>query len=527
MIGMMYLVLTAMLALNVSKEAVKAFKKVDEGLTTTVKNYIKKNNLIYAEFTRADAENHVKAGKYKDAAFAVKERADEIFDYIQNVKIEIIKTADSPEKAIAEKAVIGTDYDIEKIAKFDESNVPSQILIASNESGKGFALKTMINDYRNFLIQTLNENGGNASAEEALNKSLTAENGLDEDGQKEPWPNLMFQTMPVVGALALLSRIQLDVRNGETEVLNHLYTQIDKQAFKFTKITATVIPDANYVTLGSHYNAVVFISATDTTTTPNITVDNQVLPLDEFGRGVYNVPANSLGTKTWGGVISLKTADGTIIPKTFQETYTVGPQNVICSPTAMNVMYLGIPNPLDVSVPGFNPNQISINVVNGIKTDERVKNSAGEDFRGSYFIKPTSTSQDVQIIVSTKDQNGKSTTYKPYTFRVKPLPKPEGRFAGKSGGDVQKNTAMAQSGVFATLPDFDFDLVYKVTGFSVFYSGRLGEFEEFSNSSLLTQKQKDLIASMNRGQTLIIKNIKALGPDNIPKDLNPIVMKIN
>jgi gliding motility-associated protein GldM len=304
---------------------------------------------------------------------------------------------------------------------------------------------------------------------------------------------------------------------------------IDASNFKFNKLRAIVIPDANYVTVGSDYKAVVFISATDTTQQPTITIgNNQVLPLDEMGRGVYTSRASSPpGSRTWGGVISLRAPDGTIKPYEFTSTYTVGEPNVICSPTAMNVMYMGIPNPIDVSVPGFSPNQTSISVVNGNRTDERVKNSAGQDFRGTYFIKPTSTSNDVQIIVSTKDANGKSTTYKPYTFRVKPLPKPEGTFAGKSSGSVPRNTALAQAGVFAKLNDFDFDLVYKVTGFSVFYAGRMGEFEEYSNSGTLTQKQKDLISSMTRGQTLIIKNIKAVGPDNLSKDLNPIVLKLD
>jgi gliding motility-associated protein GldM len=528
MIGMMYLVLTAMLALNVSKEAVKAFMRVDKGLTTTVKNYSNKNNLIYAEFTRADAENHTKAGKYKDAAFAVKERADEIFGYIQNLKIEIINTADGADKAIAEKAVIGSDYDIEKIGKYDESNIPSQILVGSDETGKGFALKTMINDYRNFLIQTLNENGKNLSAEEALNKSLTAEDGLSEDKQKEPWPNLMFQTMPVVGALALLSRIQVDVRNGETEVLNHLYTQIDASSFKFNKLDPIVIPDASYVTLGSNYNAVVFISATDSTQQPVITVGDQVLPLDEKGKGVYNVRPSSTGSKTWGGIISLKAPDGSVKPYPFSATYTVGEPNVICSPTAMNVMYAGIPNPLDVSVPPFNPNQISIKVINGTETTERIKNINGEDFKGNYFIKPTSASQDVQIIVSTKDANGKVTSYKPYPFRVKKIPKPEGTFANAvSGGTVSKSVALAQTGVYAKLEGFDFNLLYKITGFSIFYSGRMGDVEEFSTSGNLTPKQKEAIGTMTRGQTLIIEKIKAVGPDGLPMELSPIVLKLD
>src|SRR5674536_220607 len=72
MIGMMYLVLTAMLALNVSKEAVEAFKKVDKGLTQTIANYTIKNDVIYKEFDRAATENPAKAGKYKTAAYQVK-----------------------------------------------------------------------------------------------------------------------------------------------------------------------------------------------------------------------------------------------------------------------------------------------------------------------------------------------------------------------------------------------------------------------------------------------------------------------
>src|SRR5665811_322232 len=97
MIGMMYLVLTAMLALNVSKEAVEAFKKVDKGLTLTIANYALKNNLTYHEFDRAASENPAKAGKYKTIAYQVKERADEAFNYLQSLKIEIIKTAEGPE----------------------------------------------------------------------------------------------------------------------------------------------------------------------------------------------------------------------------------------------------------------------------------------------------------------------------------------------------------------------------------------------------------------------------------------------
>ena len=140
MIGMMYLILTAMLALNVSKEAIEAFIKVDKGLTLTIANYAIKNNLIYSEFNRADAENHTKAGKYKTAAFLVKERADEAFDFVQGLKIAIITEAEGAESP----AVKGNEVFIEEVKRIDDTNIPSQILIGANENGQANDLKVVL-----------------------------------------------------------------------------------------------------------------------------------------------------------------------------------------------------------------------------------------------------------------------------------------------------------------------------------------------------------------------------------------------
>jgi hypothetical protein len=117
--------------------------------------------------------------------------------------------------------------------------------------------------------------------------------------------------------------------------------------------------------------------------------------------------------------------------------------------------------------------------------------------------------------------------FAPYEFRVKPLPPPIAIFAQKSTGSVTKATAGAQLGVFAILPDFDFDLQYTVTGFSILFSDRGLDYEEPSSNSNLTAKQKDLINRLTRGKNLIIKDIKALGPDGKTKDLQPIILKID
>jgi gliding motility-associated protein GldM len=521
MIGMMYLVLTAMLALNVSKEAVEAFKRVDNGLTLTIANYAIKNNLMYTEFDRAAAENPAKAGKYKTAAFLVKERADEAFNFVQDLKIEIITTAEGADSP----AVKGREVIIEEVKRIDENNIPSQILIGANENGKANELKAVLNEYREFLLTTLE--GKNPTAEEVLKKSLNTDNGKDPDGQPARWENVTFQTLPLVAVITILSEIQVNVRNAETEVLNNLYSQIDASSFKFNKLNPIVIPTSNYVTLGNDYEAQVFISATDTTQSPKITVGETVLPLDEAGKGIYRARASSVGSKKWGGVIALRAPDGTIINYPFVASYVVGEPNVIVSPTAMNVMYNGIANPIDVSVPGVSPDKIKIKVINGTYTTDKVKNPKGEYFKGSWAVTPNAPpGQPVQILV-TADLNGKPVQYPPYIFRVKPLPTPVAEFAQRSTGSVPRATAAAQQGVFAVMRDFDFDLQYQITGFTVLYSDSRGDFEERSSNSNLTSRQKDLINRLTRGKYLTIKDITATGPDGKTKELLPVILKID
>jgi gliding motility-associated protein GldM len=521
MIGMMYLVLTAMLALNVSKETVKAFMKVDKGLTLTVDNYSKKNNLIYSEFDRADAENHQKAGKYKTAAYSIKERADAIFDYIQDLKIEMIKTADGEDAA----AINGRVIDIEKVLKYDDNNIPSQILVGSDEAGKAYSLKAMINEYRDFLITTLE--GKSPGTEEALRKSLDTSVSKNEDGETEPWANLMFQTLPLVGATALLTKIQVDIRNAETETLNYLYGQIDASSYKFNKLTPIVIPNSKYVNIGSNYEAKVFISAMDTTQVPEVRVGEQLLPLDETGKGLYTSRATSIGPKRWGGVIALKAPDGTTKTWEFTEDYFVGDADAVVSATAVNVMYQNIDNPIDISIPGVSPDKVKISrVVNGTFSQKKVKNSKGENFPGTWAIMPTTPGQNVEIYLSA-DVNGKQVPYGPKTFRVRRVPDPVPQFGGKTSGTISKGTATAQTGVFAVLKDFEFDLQYKVTSFTISYADKFGDVEKSSTTNMLTADQKQILNNLVRGKNLTITNIKALAPDGSTRELPSVVLKID
>jgi gliding motility-associated protein GldM len=546
MIGMMYLVLTAMLALNVSKDAVKAFMKVEEGLNKTVKNYDTKNKEIYDLFEAKYAENPVRGGPARSRAFNVKARADELFNYIQNLKIEIIQAGEGKEAP----SVIGKEIDIYKVVRYDDSNTPSQVLIGPKDNGKAFALRAAINDYRDSLVAIIG--GKNPAIETSIRSSLSTADGKKEGGKAgtmEAWPNNQFQTLPVVAVIALLSKIQVDVRNAETDVITFLYNEIDKRSFKFNRLVPTVLANSTYVMAGNEYEAQVFFAAIDTTQRPRVYVgdyklngynpdgtpkyemvnpNSHPLDYDEAGSGVYKIRPTGLGQHPWGGLIKLTAPDGTEIAKPFKANFEVGAQNVVVSATAMNTLYRGIGNPIDVSVPGVGPDKVYPSMTNGNLTKGQVKNNiTGEMFPGSFIAEPAPNATSVQILVAA-EINGKKVTFKPINYRVRDLPPPQAKFAGVTiSGAASLAEIKAQPGVIAELKDFDFELRYTVTRFKISIFRQGAWVEQSSTSNKLTDKQKEMLNSLTRGQKLLIEDIWAKGPDNKEKNIPGVTLTVN
>ncbi len=535
MIGMMYLVLTAMLALNVSKEAVEAFKKVDKGLTKTIANYVIKNSMIYDAFEKAAAQNPTKAGPAKDKAIQVKQRADELFNYIQDIKIEIINTAEGPKNL----AVKGKEIEIEEVKRIDDNNIPSQILIGANFNGKAFALKTLLASYRDDLREML---GGKAPSIEESLRSI-----FNTDDEKERWETLNFQALPLVAVITLLSKMQVDVRNAETDVITFLYEQIDARSFKFNKIIPIVKPTSTYVMVGNEYQAEVFLSAADTTMAPDIRIgafttstnadgtkkyemvgnNYQTLTPDENGRGNYKVRATSIGPQTWGGLISIKAPSGEVLTIPFKEEYGVGANSVVVSATAMNVLYLGIENPIDISVPGVGADKIRAVMTNGTIGKGQVKNYKGEIFPGSWVATPTVENTTAQIVVSA-EINGKMQQAGLMNFRVRKVPDPLTTFATISGeGEQTKTVLTSQQACFATLKDFDFDLRFTVTEFTLSYDDKGFNVSETSNSNRITPAQKAMLDRLTKGKKLFVEKVKAVGPDKKERLLNPVIIRVN
>lgn len=531
MIGMMYLVLTAMLAMNVSAEVLDAFVLVENGLSRTTKSFQIKNEKLYDRIESAHLLNSQKVGPWKKKADEIRIKAKELVTYVQNLKLEVVTTAETTKsKALNEI----NEIDPAKIGKKGDLNVGSQILIGPTKNGKAFELKKKIISFRELLVSYIDPNKA-PQLIESINSILNTEDPpRKEDGTVHSWESSRFDQLPLVAVFPQLTKVQVDVLNLESEVVNYLLQQVDADDFKVNKLDAVVIPTSSYVIQGNEFAAEIFLAASDTTqeldvfvgrveefkdnageTDYRIAGDAVKLPV-VGGKGVYKQRAQRLGKNPWTGLIEVTAPSGQKIRKPFKHEYLVETPNIVISPTKMNVFYLGIENPVDISISGIAMDKITANI------DRGVIRRKGDNFE----VVPGAGGNTCQVTVFA-EVDGQRRNMGTKTFRIKKVPDPIPQVIGVTGKTIPKNVLAASLGVVAEMPpDFDFDMKFTVTGFTV--SATIGGFlqEESARGQLFSDGQKRIINNLRGGQVLNVTNVKAVGPDGVSRDLNDLVFKI-
>lgn len=528
MIGMMYLVLTALLALNVQKEVLDAFINIDEGMTKTIENFSEKNKLIYDDFGQKAAANPSKVKPWHDKALEVKKRADELYVMIQELKKEIVRTVDGDDtEAISEEGV-----NVRGIKTKDNMDVPAQIMVGDNNNGKGKELKAAIVGYREYLLSLVDPKS--TQVRETIEKELDTSDPPAKEGQMHSWESEHFEHLPLAGVITIMSGLQANIRNAESEALRYLYTQIEAGSFNFNRLEPTVIPNSSYIISGNEYNAQVFIAASDTTMAPVVYIgaydsvrqedgtykyqmkgSYETLPV-EGGKGIYKRRTSGEGVQRWGGLIILKNLDGTETARPFRKEYLVAQGMVSVNPTKMNVFYLGVDNPVKITASGIPPEKIFASSTNGSITRQK---------DGSWIVKPRTVGNNMIEVIAEIDGKKSSLGYE--EFRVKNVPDPVAKVNNSKGGVIDKNVLLAQFGVVADMENFDFDLEFKVTEFTVAAIVR-GFTKEFtSKNNKFTDEQKELIRGLNKGNSMYIQDVKAVGPDGVVRRLNTINFRIN
>ena len=560
MINMMYLVLTAFLALNVSKEVLQSFFEVNKGIERTTTNFALQNGETYTAFDNAAENNPEKYQDVRDQAYSVKNNVDAVVLYIQKMKYDLVSEVDN------EKVYLGSTQDVldedgkpreDKVIEGkrfkDLSNAQQQMPIAwlnnkdnRDKSGDLFypkslekdkrasVLKKQIIEYRDLLIE-LSE--GNQALIDNIH--LVCDVSNKGSGKKlQTWEQYNFVDMPSVGALTILSKIQSDLRNIESDVINHLKRDIDAKSLKFTSAEGIQIPKTNFVLRGDSFRAEIFITAKNENQNPDIYVgeydslgggryemvgDYETIKVVN-GKGMFAKRTTSEGSKKWGGLIAMKTETGTKMYP-FNGEYLVAAKTAVVSPTNMNILYLEVDNPLKISVPGYTAGEISAVINNG-------KVSATKKSLGEYSARPSTKGKATVTLYANVD--GKRAKMGDMEFRVKevPPPKAEVRFASDVKGElfIDKMKMVTAGGLSAKLKDFDFKGVrYLVVSFKLtgMYKGE--QQSDLAKSPKFTNKMIGIIKNTKTGNTITISNIKARRVDAKNtgiRPLDPVVLTI-
>jgi len=509
MIGMMYLFLTAMLALNVSGELLQAFQLVDESIQEGIKTTDSKNTDLLNRFSAAEAVNPQKVKPTREKAEKIKKSADSLYNHIEELKLLMMRTVDgSPEATL----------DNYKGAK--NQDVAPQIMITEKKGARSKELISKINEYKETLVNML-DSEEDTMLINTIQKSLSTKAKDSGKGQVQvSWESQKFEHLPLSASFALMSSIQSNVRNAQADVTSYLLNSIDENTYKFNDIRSVVIPSSSMVLKGDKYTAKLLIAATDKYQKPRFEIGGHNVSLNEDGEGVLEITSNKTGPYEWKGNIWFKDPNGKEIPYEVSHRFEVVQPNAVISPIKMNVFYEALNNPVEVSVPGIAASQLDVRFSNA------TSRSKGN---GVYIVKPKAGFAGGKSIVTVYANIGdKKQRIGSKEFRIKPLPLPYATIAGKRDGKVAKNLLKSQSGVFAEMgDDFDFELSYKVTQFTIATIKNGFYVSEASRSNRLTEAQKNLINGTSRGSRVTVEEIKAIGPDKRNKKLASIVLTID
>ncbi len=505
MIGMMYLVLTAMLALNVSTDILNGFKLVDDSLHSTIEASETRNANLYDDFQFAYNQNPTKMEESWKNAQELKAKSDSLYNYIQNFKYQIVVLADGKK----------ADPNAREIEGNSNLDVTGQYAMVSTDprTGKtnGEMLRLYIEGYREFLKGLVE---GDSVTQSSIDSMFDTPNGKNHDGDEISWEASIFEGMPVGASVTILTKLQNDIRTTEGEMVQMLQGMSDASDFRVNSLEALVIPASTYVMRGGKYQAQIVLSAVDSTKKPIYYVNSNQLGED----GVYEVGCGSTGTFKYSGELRLPKHDGTEIRLPFESSYSVGEPSVTISNTDLNIMYRDYQNKFSISVPGISNDKIRVSVTGATSSQQK----------GLWIIKPSAGSKQVTIAVQA-ELDGRWQSMGEKAYRVKELPKPGAFF--KSGateyqeGKVARNALLNKDATIIASygPEGLLDLPFTITSFQL--QTPVGTSQAKGNK--FSAQQRAQLEKLKQGAVINIVDIRAKGPEGKEVRLRGIPLTLN
>ena len=500
MINMMYLVLTALLALNVSSEILNAFKTVNKSLenTNVTVNHSTETIMKSLLDKLSDPTTMAKAQIWYPKAQQAQSLTKPVFDYIQGLKDRIIDESGGDHKDP------NTKY------KEDNLETPTRVMV---EKGQGKKLMEMLGRYKNDMLAI--DPSIKTEFQNTIPIDLTKPASRNKAGKT--WEGAYFHMVPSVAALTILSKFQMDVKTSENRVAQFCHNKVGEVVVRYDTYAAFAETDKSYVMPGDEMEITAGVGAFSKAALPTVNIDGTNVPLDIDGAAHRKLnAATSLGKHAVNVTVHFTDQEGKLQTVTKPIEYTVGQAAASIALDRMNVLYIGVDNPVSISTSGGGSEVQDVSITGG---NGNMKSLGG----GHYIARVNSVTDECFIAVSVKGKvAGKS------QFRVRTIPRPVATVGGAESGDnMNAGQFRAQTGVGAYIRDFPFELKYTVTSFTLTADNAEGDIEEAPcQGNLWSPKAQTMIKNLAAGRTVTVDDIRALGPDGRTQKLPSLVYYI-
>ena len=507
MINMMYLVLTAMLAMNVSKEVLDAFAVLDADLVRSEQAHEQRSRMEYAAFDDAARKFPERFGDPSVRAHRVESSADSLVQHIEHIKTLVIAEAEGlTEQELLGKSADGQDtlLALALVEAKDDRDVLTHLLVGSEpaepKSGDGSAsdLKQRIGRFRDELKEICAARGPEMAS--ALDLLFDLEGRKDASGTMNNWESINFYEVPLAAGIAHLSKLQADIRSAENDVIRWLYRSATMDMTVMSDVAAAVIPRSPIVMVGDTFSADVFLAAYDAKNRPVITLNGGSVPMGADGKGKLRIRADGVGEHTLNGAIQVQGTKGAE-SYPYSVTYQVMAPMLVASPTKMNVLYRGVANPLSFSVPGVTPEHVRPLIDNG--SVERGKDG--------WFVM-VNTLGTARIRAAVTQVDGSTRIIGPVEFRVKDLPPPVAIVNGLTAADTKaslRKLKPAKGIAVKRSEGCEYEEPYVVRQYTVAGMVKGNPEDRTVQGGVFDEETKRLLEALRPGDRIWFENIKA------------------
>ena len=538
MISMMYLVLTALLALNVSKEILDAFLIVNKSMETTNESVAAKIDDAYAKFEEQYDLNKVKVGPYWEKAQLMQKEADIFLDYLEHLKFKLVLVAERNKDSLEilnlyykDSIINGKQrkvLNLRAVGSKDKYNETTNFMVRTKTKGEAYVLSKKMDDFRDVVLSVMD------LPENSQKVGLTTEGGdyRNADGVQQTWEWHNFYRTILAADVTIVNKIIAEVRSAQFNSLNYLYSQVSEKDFKFDNVVAKVIPKSTYVFKGQKYEAEVLAAAYDSKTklesrvlqgVDEVNEGNRSRAINIRGDGVINLefPTNAEGPQKFAGEIIMRDpVTGDIKTYPYDGEYIVAPPALTVAPLKMNVLYIGVDNPVSISSPGLPQEKIRPVISTGIlKRDPK-----SHDWIVRIDKKPTGKA--IATVSATAELDGKVIQLGSSEFRVKRVPDPIAEIAGQTGGSIDKNVLLSAAAIIPNMEDFNFDLYFIVTSYTFGTIVNGDYLPKNIKGNVFTPEVTNMIKNGKSKQKFFFENIQSQGPDGTIRALNPVNLEL-